>query len=1696
MAGEIKHKWNGTILTIMSDSGTSSCDLKGPVGDDGIRGPQGPAGIITDAEGNIIFEGMATEEYVEHRLENLEIDANVDLSNYYTRDEIDATIAELQLSGGGGGGGGGGSTNSAVLTVNNTAGWLTKVSAQGASCHVECEWSSLENELPTGDGAATIYISGVRKYSETVKQGVVSIDVAPYLVLGNNSVRLAISDVYGNTRSIIYNVNLVALKLTSIYDPATVNTGSISFSYTAYGNLDKIVYFYLDGKEIGTQEVSTSGRQRTFTIPAQSHGSHLLEVYYETTIDGMAVRSNTLVYDLICVSGDAPIIASSFSETEVTQYDTLNIRYFVYSNLLTTNIELWANGVRVNSLSVGRTEQLWTYRADTPGNLTLTIKCGSVSKTFNLYVEESDMDAEITTEDLVLHLSSYGRNNNEANPASWIYGGVNCIFNGYNWRSDGWVADENGDTVHRLTGDARLVIPLLLFSGDPRETGKTIEIEFATRNTLDYDAIVASCFNNGIGLQMTAQKATLKSAQSEIYTQYKEDERIRLAFVIEKRAEHRLVFAYLNGIMCGVIQYPDADNFTQSSPVGITFGSNLATIDIYNIRVYDNDLTRFQVLDNWIADTYDITERLNRFARNNIYNAYGEVIADNLPDNLPYMVFESDTLPEYKGNEVIISGRFVDPIDTKRSFTFNNATADVQGTSSAEYARKNYKVSYDEGITQNGKQAATFQMRADSIPTKTFTFKADVASSEGANNVELVRLYNNISPYKTPAQIANPNVRQGIDGFPIVIFHNDEFIGKYNFNNDKATPEVFGFDDNDISWEIRNNTSNRVLFKSADFSGDDWKNDFEARHPKNNEDTTKLAEFSAWVASTDQEQATNAAFIEPISIDGVTYAADTAAYRLAKFKAQINDYAELQSALFYYLFTELFLMVDSRAKNAFPTFYNNGKVCWLPYDMDTAIGINNEGSLTFGYELEDIDTTETGADVYNGQKSVFWINLRQAFGAELMAMYQKLRSDDVLSYEIVEQMFEEHQNVWPEAIWNEDAWYKYVEPLIVDNTASYLGMLQGSKEEQRKWWLYNRFRYIDSKYNAGDAQKDVITLRGYEKDDITVEPYADIYATIKYGSYLVQERALRKDGPCLLECPIDTLNDTEIYIYSASQLKSIGDVSGLKVGYADYSKATKLQDLKVGSAAAGYQNLNLEELYLGNNTLLHTVDVRNCPNLKQSVDLSGCSNIENVYFDGTAITGCSLPDGGILKVLHLPETITNLTIKNQTGITDLSIPSYTNITTLRLENVGDKIDIYSILSQMPRGSRVRLIGLDWTFSSSTQLKDFYDILERMTGLSETDGNMATAQVAGKVHVPSITRAELDNIKDRYPNISITYDKLYYEVKYQNYDTTLLYSYMAEAGTTAIDPVALGLISKPTKTGSNTITYTYSGWDKLPVVNSNMTITAQFTSKTKEYTVKFYNVDNTLLKTVTVTYGADAVYNGATPVQPDSSSSYTKFAGWFPQPLNITSDTSCRALYCLPGHKAQEITDSWETIIASIKDGSYATKYQPGNYKQTTIGDKTYLVRLVEFCADKLANDNGYATTTWMIINSSYNDPNFSRSWHSYDNGDITWADSDIRGWLNSAGRDLLPTTIRNNLKLVTKQSKFRDQYFNTNDYLFLPAISNERDNYVAFSYSYFCGMSRDSGANHYYYKASSNDNTWEQDYFKHEKNPMSPLFCI
>ena len=607
--------------------------------------------------------------------------------------------------------------------------------------------------------------------------------------------------------------------------------------------------------------------------------------------------------------------------------------------------------------------------------------------------------------------------------------------------------------------------------------------------------------------------------------------------------------------------------------------------------------------------------------------------------------------------------------------------------------------------------------------------------------------------------------------------------------------------------------------------------------------------------------------------------------------------------------------------------------------------INNEGALVFSYNLEDIDHLEGGADIFNGQNSVLWKNVRAVFFDDIKAMYQKLRSEGALSYEKVEQMFEDHQEKWPEAVFNEDAWFKYLVPLVEKGNASYLSMLQGSKAEQRKWWLYNRFRYMDSKYTAGDALSDVITVRGYAKADVTLVPYADVYTSVKYGSYLVQARSSR-NKKTTLPCPLDNVNDTEIYIYSASQLADVGDLSALMVGYADFSKATRLQALKLGDSADTYSNGNLTELYLGNNELLRTIDVRNCPALTQAVDISGCANIEHVYFDGTSITGLELPNGGILKTLHLPGTLTNLSIRNHPKISDFVLPSVQNLTTVWLENVGEGINIRSILSALTTGTRVRIIGFDWSVSSDSALTSLKETLDKMRGLNESGGNEDKAQLLGTIQIGTVSGANIKAYHNDYPDITIHYTNLNSKCYFYNYNgTSLLYTATVTNGANAY---YWG--STPTKPPTISQTFRFIGWsreldgardvDAMKNVVEDRYLYPVFTPEVRTYTVNFYT-GTTLLQTITdVPYGGSAVYSGDTPtnVSEDDPTDYA-FTGWDKEAVNIQGNVNCYAQFRYVGMVYKHLLDGGfkdELKQTTAKEVGYYGLYNMLNLTKITL----------------------------------------------------------------------------------------------------------------------------------------------------------------
>ena len=1438
---------------------------------------------------NSNVEALAGDiQNVNSRIEDILLRLATKFDNAYLQDGYQSFESEgvvvcgpLGPFAGGGGGGGGSGDNNAILTITNTSGWMSKTIAKDAECIVTLNWSSLENEMPTGNGSLRVTVSGTTKATTEVAQGDVQVDITNYLSAGANTVGLTITDIYGNTRTIRVSVTVIELVLMSSFDTTAPFTGPIYFPYTPRGSATKVVHFVLDGVEIGTVTTSVSDRQQNYVIPQQSHGAHNFRCYFESEINGETVRSNELYYEMICLESGSttPIITSTYRNTTESQYSTINIDYSVYNPTAVTSIvTISVNGTSELITEVDRNSHIFSYRAENAGTLVIEISTGTVgsssyaSKSWTITVSEVSIDVEAETEGLALYLNARGRSNGEATREEWTYNDISATLTGFNWRINGWLQDEDNINVLRLSDDARVTIPYKIFQNDFKSTGKTIEIEFATRDVIDYSATIFSCVTqeeNGrrVGLRITPQTVYFDGHQTSISTLYKENEHIRLSITVAKQNDYRLIQIYINGIVSRAIQYASGERFSQLNPVNISIGSDDCGIDIYNIRIYDQDLTPRQIVNNWIADTQIGTLMIDRYNRNNIFSQNGAITIETLTNNVPYMVIECPELPQFKGDEKTCTGRYVDPVDGKKSFTFEGCVINRQGTSSSIYYVANFDMKFKQGfkMTSSGNTAETYALKTGSIPFNRFVLKADVASSESANNTGLTSFYNDTCPYKTPEMVQNPKVRWGIEGVPIVLFWTNTdtgettFQGKYNFNLPKRAPEPLGYSGNMESWEWERNNSENVKFQAADFTTmawDEvkqeyypaWYDDFEARFPSDEwRDTAKLGEFLRWVVSTDRTKASgntlepsvvyelptiatlsrysdDASYsYEEIKQDGVrtgyriTFTKDTPAYRLTKFRAEAPDYMEMASAEYYYLFTEMFTMIDSRAKNMFVGFNGSDttksgmaidrKATFQPYDMDTAVGTNNSGVLMFGYALEDTDTVSSvisgeggsNAPVYNAQDSVLWNNVRDAFRAEINAMYISLRTGNpkVWSYQIVENMYEQHQSKWSESVFNEDARAKYLVPLInpvtVDEetgrlvrTDRYLTMLQGSKTEQRKWWLYNRFRYMDSKFNTGDAER-TINLRLFNEGTLTITPAIDMYACVRFGGGTtpLMERTTGGTPVSFAYVAPSGVTEMETWIYSADLIADVGDLSVFYPNELDFSRATRLRRLQVGSGAAGYSNTNLTTLNVQNSVLLEYIDCRNCPRLAIPVDLEGSPRLKEAYFDGTAITGVEIADGAPIETLHLPSTITALTLLNLNKLTELVIPSYSGISRVMLANMDPEIiDPVTVLNAIPANSQVNIQGLNLEMSTADDIEDFLDLLDTMVGVSRTKNDNGEwiyteeekAQVSGRIHTSSLTGAQIASYNARYPYITVMADHVTSYLKYYSWDgNTLLHT---------------------------------------------------------------------------------------------------------------------------------------------------------------------------------------------------------------------------------------------------------------------------------------------------------------------------------
>lgn len=626
-------------------------------------------------------KGLSTNDYTtadKNRVTNIPSDLTIIDDKLYLSQNGTLLSSGVTLPSGGGGG-----SSSAAITLTNGLESTILTVAVGGTANLIFSYASSED---TGNGTAYIYIGGNLKGTATITQGENTLDIGQYIGEGTNEVKITCLDIYSNSKSLSYTVNAVALKITSTFDDSQRYSEDISVRYIPYGAVEKTIHFVVDDIDT-TVIVSESGKQQTQVIPAMYHGTHLLKIYATAIVNGGEIRSNELLFDIMCIEegATAPMIASAYNVTSVTQGELVGIPFLVYdpSNMETEVTLTIAQGNEVyitSTRTVDRTRQIWNTRDYPVGTVTFTITYGNINKSHTITVVENEIDVSVKETDLEFQLKAAGKSNSDNDRDVWTSGDVTTTFEYLNWESTGWVNDENGDTALRLSGDAKATINFMPFKSDARQTGRTIEMEFAIRDVNNRDAVAISCLSGGIGFTATADTTQITSEQTRIGCNYTDEEKIRIAIVIEPRSEYRMMSVYLNGVLSGTEQYPENDNLQQQTPVNITVGSPYCSVDLYTIRSYNTALTAEEIRDNYIADITDIGEKAALYADNDIYDAFGSLSFSALKDKIPVLVI-TGALPTYKGDKKKVSVTYTDPFNPTLDFE-DSATIDVQGTSS------------------------------------------------------------------------------------------------------------------------------------------------------------------------------------------------------------------------------------------------------------------------------------------------------------------------------------------------------------------------------------------------------------------------------------------------------------------------------------------------------------------------------------------------------------------------------------------------------------------------------------------------------------------------------------------------------------------------------------------------------------------------------------------------------------------------------------------------------------------------------------------------------------------------------------------------------------------------------------------------------------------------------------------------------
>lgn len=751
--------------------------------------------------------------------------------------EESVAAQKLTIAGSGSGGGGGSEGGDAAGAYTfNRIGKADITALYQHNCSVSFKYIATDAQgESTGNAKGIVRVNGITKNNFFARQGDNTLEIGEFLDLGENRVELVLTLNTGGSDFTVtkrWTVTTVSVDLVWDYDETQINyvTNDLTFFWSVTGNVLKTTHIIIDDLYQIDSEPTVRINTQDVTIPSEElnnfglgHGAHKVEMYITAQIDDDIIQTESIYkyVMMVDVNNKTPIISCNFINTNVIQYNTAQIPIIIYNPEAKTGTstvtlredtelkDTWNNVVNCEL-------NYWAYTPITAGEKILTILCNNEERRLILNVSELEIDnKEIGGYAFKFKATDFSSNNAIKN---WESNGVTLTTSeNFDWINGGLQSeiDANGEMRQYvcIKAGTSMTINYKMFAQSAGINGKVCKVIFKATRCRDFDAQVLKCYDDttNIGLLLRAQDAIYRSEQATIKTLYCEDSYLEFETDIWKNpatplvvngmdVSQRYIMTWLDGVPSGVSIYATNDSFTNNEY--ITIGSEDCDVYLYLIKVYERHLSDEEHLSNFIADSSNAKDMLDRFKRNDILDDRGEIsylkLAKANPNCLVHL-YEMDHISTHKKTDIVDGCSYIQYHGSDEAvLTAENVTAKVQGTSSAKYGTSafNLDMKFNDGFDlADGTHIKKWSMTENAIPVNYFNYKVNVASCEQANNALNQEWYNRFQPYICKYRQKEPNARDTMQFTPGVLFikDNNQTTNDSNPVKNNAFKEIGGY---------------------------------------------------------------------------------------------------------------------------------------------------------------------------------------------------------------------------------------------------------------------------------------------------------------------------------------------------------------------------------------------------------------------------------------------------------------------------------------------------------------------------------------------------------------------------------------------------------------------------------------------------------------------------------------------------------------------------------------------------------------------------------------------------------------------------------------------------------------------------------------------------------------------------------------